>query len=40
VDDEPVAAGLEQLDDCVVERVLILLQPAGHVVADGPRVMD
>lgn len=39
VDDEPVGARLEQLDDGIVERVLVLLQPAGNVVGYCTRVV-
>ena len=39
VDNEPVGAGLEQLYDGVVERVLVLLQPAGHIVGHGASIV-
>ena len=35
-----VATILDHLDDGVVERILILLQPAGQVVGDGGGVVD
>merc|ERR1719188_459401 len=35
-----VAAILDQLHNCVVERILVLLQPAGQVIRDGGGVVD
>ena len=40
VDNELVGARLQQLDDGVVERVLVLLQPSRHVVGHRARVVN
>merc|ERR1711963_1052256 len=40
LDHQSVTAVLDHLDDGVVERILILLQPAGQVVGDGGGVVD
>ena len=40
VNDQLVGAVLEDVDDRVVQRVLVLLQPAGQVVGDRSGVVD
>ena len=40
VDDQAVGAALEELDDGVVHRVLVLLQPTRQVVRYSSSVVD
>ncbi len=40
VDDQAVGAALEELNDCVVHRVLVLLQPASQVVRYSSGVVN
>ena len=38
--DEAVGPRLEELNDSVVERILVLLQPAGHIVGHSSSIVN